>query len=50
MCVVKEIYRAKKTLGGINDAAKVFPDQELLMVMIGLIKGNGSGFMKPVTR
>ena len=50
MCVVKEIYRAKKTLGGINDAAKVLPDQELLMVMIGLIKGNGSGFMKPVTR
>jgi len=50
ICVIKEIYRAKKTLGGINDAAKVFPDQELLMVMIGLIKGNGSGFMKPVTR
>merc|ERR1711915_806817 len=49
ICVIKEIYRAKKTLGGINDAAKVFPDQELLMVMIGLIKGNGSGFMKPVT-
>ena len=48
--MVKEIYRAKKTLGGITDAAKVFPDQELLMVMIGLIKGNGSGFMKPVTR
>ena len=50
ICVIKEIYRAKKTLGGINDAVKVFPDQELLMVMIGLIKGNGSGFMKPVTR
>ena len=48
--MIKEIYRAKKTLGGINDAAKVFPDQELLMVMIGLLKGNGSGFMKPLTR
>ena len=46
--VVKEIYRAKKTLGRINDAAKVFPDQELLMVMIGHIKG--SGFIKPFTR
>merc|ERR1712055_835053 len=50
ICVIKEVYRAKKTLGGINDAAKVFPDHELLMVMIGLIKGNGSGFMKPITR
>jgi len=50
ICIIKEIYRGKKTLGGINDASKVFPDQELLMVMIGLIKGNGSGFMKPFTR
>jgi len=48
--VVKEIYRAKKTLGGITDAAKVFPDHELAMVIIGAIKGNGSGFMKPITR
>jgi len=50
ICVIKEIYRAKKTLGGIKDASAKFPDQELLMVMIGLIKGNGSGFMKPFTR
>merc|ERR1719348_1827097 len=50
ICVIKEIYRGKKTLGGISDAAKVFPDQALLMVLIGLIKGNGSGFMKPLTK
>jgi len=50
VCVVKEIYRAKKTLGGVLDAKKVFPDHELAMVMIGAIKGNGSGFMKPITR
>jgi len=50
ICVVKEIYRAKKTLGGINDAAKVYPDHELIQITVGLIKGNGSGFMKPITR
>lgn len=50
VCVVKEIYRAKKVLGGIGDAQKVFPDHELAMVMIGAIKGNGSGFIKPITR
>jgi len=50
ICVVKEIYRAKKTLGGINDAAKVYPDHELIQITVGLIKGNGSGFIKPITR
>jgi hypothetical protein len=50
VCVVKEIYRAKKVVGGIADASKVFPDHELAMVIIGTIKGNGSGVIKPVTR
>merc|ERR1712226_147251 len=50
VCVIKEIYRAKKVVGGIADAAKVFPDHELAMVLIGTIKGNGSGVIKPVTR
>jgi len=50
ICVVKEIYRAKKVLGGMNDAAKIFPDNEMIVIMIGVLKGNGSGFMKPITR
>jgi hypothetical protein len=50
VCVLKEIYRAKKIVGGIGDASKVFPDHELAMVLIGTIKGNGSGVIKPVTR
>merc|ERR1719394_102043 len=50
ICVVKEIYRAKKVLGGMNDAAKIFPDNEMIIIMIGVLKGNGSGFMKPITR
>lgn len=50
VCVVKEIYRAKKVVGGIAEASKVFPDHELAMVVIGTIKGNGSGVIKPVTR
>ena len=29
---------------------QVFPDHELAMVVIGTIKGNGSGVIKPVTR
>ena len=48
--MVKEIYRAKKVVGGMKDASKLFPDNELLIIAIGTLKGNGSGFMKPVTR
>ncbi len=29
---------------------KIYPDNEVIMVMIGVFKGNGSGFIKPVTR
>ena len=29
---------------------QVFPDHELAMVVVGTIKGNGSGVIKPVTR
>jgi len=50
ICVVKEVYRAKKTWAGIGDAKKVYVDNEMIQVMIGLIKGNGSGFMKPMTK
>ena len=34
ICVIKEIYRAKKTLGGIADGKKVFADNELLQVLL----------------
>jgi len=50
ICVIKEIYRAKKVMGGMADARKVFPDNEMIILMIGALKGNGSGFMKPITR
>ena len=50
ICVVKEIYRAKKVVGGMKDASKLFPDNELIIIAIGTLKGNGSGFMKPITR
>ena len=50
ICIIKEIYRAKKILGGITTAAQMFPEQELVLVVIGLVKGAGSNLMRPVTR
>ena len=34
----------------MNDAQKIFPGNEVLIIAIGALKGNGSGFMKPITR
>ena len=48
--MVKEIYRAKKVLGGMKAAQDIFPHNELLIIAIGVLKGNGSGFIKPITR
>ena len=50
ICIFKEIYRAKKVLGGITTAAQMFPEQELVLMGIGLVKGAGSGLMRPVIR
>ena len=50
ICVVKEIIRGKKLVGGISAARAVFPDNELIIIIIAVIKGNGSSFMKPITK
>ena len=34
----------------MGDARKLFPGNEMIILMIGTLKGNGSGFMKPITR
>lgn len=49
ICVLKEIYRVEKILGGIISAGKIYPGHEVIMVMVGVLKGNGSGFIKPIT-
>jgi len=43
---MKEVYRVKKINDGVNHAAKLYPTGYLIMIIIGTIKGNGSGFMR----
>ncbi|CAL4133184.1 unnamed protein product [Meganyctiphanes norvegica] len=43
--VIKEIYRVHKVTAGVSLAAKVFPGNYLIMIIIGTIKGNASAFM-----
>merc|ERR1712179_215332 len=44
--VMKEIYRAHKVDAGVALAAKAFPGNFAIMIVIGTIKGNASAFMK----
>lgn len=51
ICVVKEIYRAKKIASGISDGSKAFSDSKILIpAVVGILKGNGSAFAAPITR
>src|SRR5687768_10505291 len=47
---LKEMGRCHKVLDGVNAAAKVYPQSYLAMALIGMIRGNGSAFMKPIVR
>ena len=38
VCVAKEVYRAKKVVAGMADASKLFPDNEMIILMIGALK------------
>jgi len=50
LAAMKEVYRVKKINDGVTHAAKVFANGYVTMVIIGTIKGNGSGFMKVLER
>jgi len=50
VCTIKEIYRALKISKGLKEGAKFKSDSFFIPVLIATIKGNGSGFMTPITR
>ena len=43
---LKEVYRAKKVHDGVSHAAKMFPNAYVVMIVVGAVKGNGSGLMR----
>jgi len=46
LSAMKEVYRCKKVHDGVAHAAKAYPTGYFAMIAIGVIKGNGSGFLK----
>jgi len=50
VCTMKEIQRALKVTKGIKEGLEFNPNSAFAAVLIGTIKGNGSGFCTPFTR
>ncbi|KAF2368696.1 TRIC channel [Trinorchestia longiramus] len=50
LAAMKEVYRVKKINDGVAHVAKIYPNGYVIMVIVGTLKGNGSGFMKILER
>ncbi|XP_005102512.1 trimeric intracellular cation channel type 1B.1 [Aplysia californica] len=50
ICVLKETQRAHKVYHGVLVAAKLYPSSYLVIIMVGTLKGAGSGLMKNFDR
>jgi len=49
VCGMKEMYRVRKIVRGISLAQSHYPSSILIPVLVGVLKGNGSGFIRPLT-
>ncbi|CAL1542358.1 unnamed protein product [Lymnaea stagnalis] len=50
ICILKETQRAHKVYHGVLVAAKLYPSSYLIVVIVGTVKGAGSGVMKNFDR
>lgn len=50
LAAMKEVIRCKKVHDGVTHASKIYPNGYIIMICIGTVKGNGSGFMKLMER
>jgi len=50
LALAKEVTRAKKVHDGVAHAAKLYPSGYLIMIIIGVVKGNGTSFLKMFER
>lgn len=47
---MKELYRCHKIHQGVMHASKIYPSSYFIIVLIGTVKGNGSGLLKVLER
>lgn len=50
LCMLKEVQRAHKVYHGVIHTAKIYPNAYVIIILIGVIKGNGGGIMKNFER
>ncbi|XP_025111564.1 trimeric intracellular cation channel type 1B.1-like [Pomacea canaliculata] len=50
ICMLKEVQRAHKVYHGVVHTAKLYPSAYVVIVVIGIVKGNGSGLIKNFER
>ncbi|CAH8624205.1 unnamed protein product [Schistosoma guineensis] len=49
VCSLKEVQRAKKIFIGVHHGLHLFPNSPVMCVLLGLLKGVGSLYMRPVS-
>ena len=50
VCAAKEVLRGLKVTNGVNEGLAFDAESVLVPILVGTIKGNGSGFMTPFVR
>lgn len=50
LCALKEVQRAHKVYNAVSHTAKLYPNAYLIIVIIGTVKGAGSGLMRNFER
>lgn len=50
LSVLKEVIRVRKVYEGVAHALHIYPDSYVIIVLVGCIKGSGSGFLTIIDR
>ena len=50
LCLCKEIQRARKVQDGVQHAIHLYPSSYVIIVLVGALKGAGSGFLSVIDR
>ena len=50
LCVLKEVLRVRKVYEGVAHALHIYPNSYVIIVLVGCMKGAGSGFLTILDR
>lgn len=50
LSVCKELQRSRKIIDGVNHASHLYPNSYVIIVLVGALKGSGSGFLTIIDR